>query len=82
MRKVESGTARPRGFRGSSAEFDLDGGTDEGLDGRLFIESDLLEFPLHRLGYADGEEDDFVVDGVLLGGWHRDVLPVSWTAQR
>ena len=49
---------------------------------RSAIESDLLELSLHRLRYTDGEEDDFFVDGVLLGGWHRDVLPVSWTAQR
>ena len=79
---VESKAAHSRGFRGSSAEFALDGGTDERRDARLFIESDLLELSLHRLWYADGEEDDFLVDGVLLGGWHRDVLPVSWTAQR
>jgi hypothetical protein len=42
----------------------------------------LLEFTLHRLRYADREEDDFFLDRVLLGGWHRDVLPVNWTAQR
>ena len=79
---VESATARPLRVRGSSAQFVPDGGADEGLDARLFIESYLLEFSLHRLWNADGEEDDFFVDGVLLGGWHRDVLPVSWTAQR
>jgi hypothetical protein len=79
---VESTNARPPRRRGSSTQFALDRGTDEGLDARLFIESDLLELSLHRLWYADGEEDDFFVDGVLLGGWHRDVLPVSWTAQR
>ena len=79
---VESATARPLRLRGSSAQFAPDGGADEGLDARLFIESYLLEFSLQRLWNADGEEDDFFVDGVLFGGWHRDVLPVSWTAQR
>jgi hypothetical protein len=77
---VQSATARPLPLRRSSAEFAADGGADEGLDARLFIESYLLEFSLHRLWNADGEEDDFFVDRVLLCGWHRDVLPVSWTA--
>ena len=79
---VESATARPLRLRGSSAQLAPNGGTDEGLHARLFIESYLLEFSLQRLWNANGEEDDFFVDGVLFGGWHRDVLPVSWTAQR
>jgi hypothetical protein len=78
----ESATAGPRPLRGSSAQFAPDGGADEGLDARLLIESYLLQLSLHRLWNADGEEDDFFVDGVLFGGWHRNVLPVSWTAQR
>ena len=79
---VGSASSRSPRRRGSFAQFALDRRTDESLDARLFIEGGLLEFSLHRLRYADGEEDDFFVDGVLFGGWHRDVLPVSRTAQR
>jgi hypothetical protein len=64
------------------AQFVRDGGANDCLDGRLLVKGDLLELSLHRLRYAYSEEDDFLLDGVLLGGWHRDALPGSWNAQR